>query len=259
MPKLIRLVGWLFIILGMPLFIFAQEQNWKVTKSTHFNIFYKNAPEDSVSELIQKAEECYDSIAEQFGFNRFNFWTWDNRAKIYLFDNQDEYLKATQSFDWSAGQVRVSTKLIQSYAGAPGFIQNILPHELAHIIFIEMVGLNNPAVPLWLQEGVAAYQEKDLRAVRADLAEKINANEYLNFNALNSFDLRSSNSEQVRLFYLESYSLVKYLITEFGKDSFVDFCRALRDNRNLLAALSRVYAFKNLNDFQESWKQFILK
>lgn len=259
MSKLMRQAGWLFITLFLPLSIFAQEQTWQVVKSTHFNIFYKNAPEEELNALTQKAEECYDSIAEDLGFSRFNFWTWDNRAKIYLFDNQDEYRKATQSFDWSGGQVSIGVKLIQSYVGAPGFLYNILPHELAHIIFIEMVGFNNPAVPLWLQEGVASYQEKDIYAIRAELADRINQGNYLDFNALNSFQLRSSSSEQVKLFYAESYSLVKYLIAEFGKEAFVNFCRNLRDNRNLMIALARTYSFKNFNDFQESWKKYILK
>ncbi|MFH0917849.1 MAG: peptidase MA family metallohydrolase [Candidatus Omnitrophota bacterium] len=255
----IRQAGLSLVILFLPLVVLASDQAWQEVKSTHFKVFYKNAPEDILNQLTQKAEESYDSIANELGFNRFNFWTWDNRARIYLFDNQDEYMKATLSYNWSGGQVSIGPKLIQSYVGAPGFLQNVLPHELAHIVFIEMVGFNNPAVPLWLQEGVAAYQEQDIFSVRAELSDKIKQNNYLDLNALNSFQIRSSNSERVRLFYAESYSLVKYLVAEFGKESFVDFCRALRDSRNLMVALSRVYAFKNFNEFQEAWKAYILR
>jgi hypothetical protein len=239
--------------------VFAQSQGWQVLKSAHFFIYYKNAPEETVNELIQKAEDGYDSIAKEFGFNRFNFWTWDNRAKIYLYDNQDDYRQATQSFDWSAGQVKIGAKLIQGFVAAPGFLNDILPHELAHIIFIEMVGFNNPAVPLWLQEGVATYQEKNIGSVKADLAGKINQGDYLDLRALNNFQIKTASSENVRLFYMESYSLVRYLIAEFGKEAFVNFCRLLRDNRNLIIALSRAYSFKNLNEFEESWKKYILK
>ncbi|HNW39247.1 MAG TPA: peptidase MA family metallohydrolase [Candidatus Omnitrophota bacterium] len=259
MPKLIRGVVALAVILLLPLVIFAQDQPWQVVKSTHFNIFYKHAPESELNAMVEKAEECYDSIAENFGFNRFNFWTWDNRAKIYLFDNQEEYLKSTQGYGWSGAQVRIDAKLIQSYVGSPGFLHNVLPHELAHIIFIEMVGYNNPAVPLWLHEGVASFQEKDIRVIKADLAERINSGDYLDFKALNSFEIRAADDAKVRLFYIESYSLVKYLVSEYGKEAFVNFCRNLRDSRNLTAALSKTYSIKNLQDFEESWKKFILK
>ncbi|MDD5130095.1 MAG: peptidase MA family metallohydrolase [Candidatus Omnitrophica bacterium] len=254
-----RWIGLCFIILSFPFLAFAGEKTWQVVKSTHFNVFYKNAPQNELNALVQKAEECYDSIAEDFGFNRFDFWTWDNRAKIYLFDNQSDYQQATQSFDWSGGQVKISAKLIQSYAGAPGFLQSILPHELAHIIFVEMVGLNNPAVPLWLHEGVASYREKNISSVKALLADKIRQGGFLSLDALNKFDARSADSETVRLFYAESYSIVKYFIMEFGRDAFVTFCRNLRDNRNLMVALSRAYSFKDFNDFEASWKSYILK
>jgi len=225
MPRLSRLAGLWVIFLLLPAVLLAQSPDWQVVKSTHFNLFYKNAPEDTLNELLAKAEECYDSIANELGFNRFNFWTWDNRAKIYLYDSHDEYMKATQSYMWSGGQVSVSAKLIQSYVGAPAFLDSVLPHELAHIIFMEMVGFNNPAVPLWLQEGVATYQEKDIDSIRADLAGKINDGSFLDLNALNNFQVRggSHRDSEIRLFYAESYSLVKYLVSEFGKDAFVDF------------------------------------
>ncbi len=212
-----------------------------------------------LNELAERAEEYYDSIAKGLGFNRFNFWTWDNRAKIYLFDQQQDYQAATQSSGWSAGQVRINNKLIQSYIGAPGFLHNILPHELAHIIFMEMVGFNNPAIPLWLQEGVATFHEKEIYSAKARLAQHIQQDNYIKLSDLSRFDLKRADDQQVELFYLESYSLVKYLITEFGTENFVLFCQYLRDKRNLMSALTRVYAFKNLDDFEISWKQYILK
>jgi len=260
MFKIMRAIGLLGVILFLPLGIFALDQDWQEEKSTHFIVFYKNAPKDMLSELIQKAEEGYNSIADDFGFNRFDFWTWDNRARIYLYDNQEEYRKATQSSDWSGAQVRISAKLIQSYVGAPGILQNMLPHELAHIIFMEMVGFNNPSVPLWLHEGVASYQEqeKDIYLIKADLAERINQGDYLDLDALNKFQTKRSSSEKVRLFYAESYSLVKFLIVKFGKESFVDFCRSLRDDRSLTVALRRVYSFEKLDDFEKAWKKYIL-
>jgi Peptidase MA superfamily len=259
MLKFIPTSGLFFIIIFLPAVIFAQEQDWQVSKSTHFNIFYKNAPEEVLSELSRKAEECYDSIGDQFGFNRFDFWTWDSRARIYLFDSQDEYMQSTQSSSWAGGQVDIGSKLIQTYVDAPGFLQDVLPHELAHIVFVEMVGYNNPAVPLWLQEGVATYQQKDIRLIKGDLAEMIRSGQYLNFEVLNSFQTQGAGEDKVRLFYAEAYSLVNYLITAFGKEEFVEFCRSLRDSRSLAGALNKIYAFKDFNDFEESWKNYILK
>ena len=101
----------LLLFIFIPVIVFAQNQPWRVFKSTHFLVYYQQAPDDFLNQLTQKAEEYYDEITNDFGFNRFNFWTWDNRAKIYLFDNQDEYRQANSNLDWSAGLVTVNNKL----------------------------------------------------------------------------------------------------------------------------------------------------
>ena len=250
----------LIIFLFLPAALFAEDQPWHIFKSTHFLVYYHNAKESMVNDVALKAESCYNKITDELGFRRFDFWTWDNRAKIYLFDDQQEYMKATNEPSWSAGQAEIENKLVQTFITAQGFLDSVLPHELSHIIFREMVGFYNPGIPLWLDEGVASYQQKDNSFVKAELARRISQGNFISFEELNNFDvmsLKSTNS--VDLFYTESYSLVKYLISEFGKDKFVLFCQDMRDRKDLLRALRRVYSFNSLADFEASWKKYILK
>ena len=250
----------LIIFLFLPLFVCADNQPWQIFKSTHFLIYYKNAKEAQLNELAARAEEYYNKITDGLGFNRFNFWTWDNRARIYLFDNQKEYVDETGDPNWSAGRAEVDRKLIQTFITARGFLDNVLPHEMAHIIFREMVGFNNPAIPLWLEEGVASYQEQKIYFAKADLANKIRQGNFISFDELNKMEgagLRAQ--DEVGLFYAESFSLVKYLIAEFGKDRFVLFCQNLRDKRDLARSLILTYSFKDLKDFESSWRKYILR
>lgn len=252
----------LVLFMLMPVIVFAQEQDWSIFKSTHFLVFYRQASEGLLSQLTQKAERYYDEITEEFGFSRLNFWTWDNRAKIYLFDTQEEYRKANSNLDWSIGLVTVGNKSIQSYVTALGLLDNVLAHELAHIIFREMVGFNNPAVPLWLEEGVATFQERRSgnQLVKSYLSGKIRTNTFMSLKQLNSFDLIQVKDKQlVELFYLEAYSLLNYLIEEFGKDKFVLFCQYLRDYQDLTRALRLTYSFDSLLVLESYWKARILQ
>ncbi len=252
----------LLLFLFLPGMVSAGALDWQLLKSTHFFIYYKNAPQNTVSDLAQAAESCYNNVTDELGFNRFNFWTWDNRAKIYLFDNQQDYRKDTAAAEWSAGQAIVASKVIKTFVTARGFLDNILPHELAHIIFREMVGFNNPAVPLWLQEGVATYQQKDIfqAQVKTKLVQSMEEDDFIPLSDLSRFEgLGSENKSRAEIFYLESYSLVKYLISEFGRERFVFFCQSLRDNANLTVALSRAYSFSGLADFEAGWKAYILR
>jgi hypothetical protein len=123
-----------------------------------------------------------------------------------------------------------------------------------------MVGFNNPGVPLWLEEGVATYQEKKNYFLKSELAARINQGKFIGLDELTRTDVSLlEDKEGVSLFYNESYSLVRYLIDAFGKDKFVLFCQNLRDKRDLSRALVSAYSFKDLRDFEDSWKKYILR
>lgn len=254
-------VVFLFLILAILLaqpFADASEE-WKTAKSTHFIIYYKNAPESFIEKLINKSENYYDQIAEALGFRRFNFWLWDNRAKIYIYDNADDYQSATGQPSWSGGVAMPKEKIINTFPYAKGFFDGILAHEMSHIIFREFVGFDNYAVPVWLDEGVAAYQEKGKYSMADSLVkEAINNNSFIPLDKLTGLNPQGIlDQAEVKVFYSEAVSIVDYLIREFGKENFVVFCQDLRDKMNLEIAVKSVYPFSNIGELQEAWKKHL--
>ncbi len=110
-----KVIRAFIILLLIPLSAFAAERTWQVFKSTHFLIFYNSANDSQLNELAQRAEKYYNTITDDLGFTRFNFWTWDNRARIYLFDDQQEYMQNTGDPHWAAGQAQIGSKTISTY------------------------------------------------------------------------------------------------------------------------------------------------
>lgn len=222
-------------------------------------VYYKNALEDFIRRLTEKSEDYYDRIAQELGFRRYDFWLWDNRAKIYIYDDAKSYQDATGQPVWSVGCALAGEKTIHSYPYAEGFFETTLPHEMGHIIFREFVGFNNHAIPTWLEEGVASYQETS----RRETASKIVEEAMKNGNFINLQRLATLNPQfmpdrgLVNLFYAESLSIVDYLIKNFGSDSFVTFCQALRDKKDFARALSSSYNFSNVRELDEAWLKYI--
>lgn len=241
--------------------VLANSDNWHITKSTHLIIHYKNAPSDFIDQLIENAERYYNEIADNLGFRRYNFWLWDNRAKIYIYDNAQDYQAATGQASWSSGCAKVKEKEIISFPYAQRFFDTILPHEMGHIIFREFVGFDNYTIPLWLDEGVACYQEA-LRRSMADrqVKEAINKGTFINLERLSNLSPKSLQSDElVSLFYAEALSIIDYLVKEFGTDNFVSFCQNLRDKKDLNAALRSSYSFSNIQNLELGWKKFLEK
>lgn len=238
----------------------AQEgAKWNVEKSSHFIVYYKEAPEDFIKQVIASSENYYQRIASDLGFNRYNFWLWDERAKVYIYNNILDYQKATGKPAWSGGNVSVRGKIISSFPYAHDFFETVLAHEMGHIIFREFVGFDNYAVPLWLDEGVASYQEKSRYSQADTLVRKaIESGKFIPLEKLTPFGEQfSMPTDTAQLFYTESFSAVDFLIKKFGKDKFVTFCQNLRDKKSLDSALASNYSFSDVGQMQEAWKKYL--
>lgn len=238
---------------------FSQTGKWQEAKSTHFIAHYVSAPEDFISRLTDHAEDYYNRIADELGFRRFDFWLWDNRAHIYIYDNTREYQKATGQPAWSGGCAKMEDKTIYTFLDAPQFFESILPHEMGHIIFREFVGFNNYAVPLWLDEGVASYEERGKRSQAALVIKKAAARGGLmNLGQLSAFNPQlSADTAAVSVFYAESVSIVEYLVKKFGSDNFISFCQQLRDKKDLIRAMGSVYPFEKIEDLDKAWQKYL--
>lgn len=256
MRRYVLIAAFLFLRLSLAL---AATDDWSVAKSTHFIVYYKNAPTDFIEQLMEKSEYYYDKIADDLGFRRFDFWLWDNRARIYIHDDARSYQAATNQPSWSSGCAIIQEKIIHSFPYAKGFFETTLPHEMGHIIFREFVGFYNPAVPSWLDEGVASYQEDQIysgahRVVR----DAASANKLIDLESLSRMDPHLiSDNISVILFYSEAVSIIDYLVKEFGKDNFILFCQNLRDKQDLERAISYVYPFRDIRQLDQAWQEYL--
>jgi len=240
-------------------FALANNDGWSVEKSAHFIVYYKNAPRDFIEKIIEKSEYYYNKIADDLGFRRFDFWLWDNRAKIYIHDDAKAYQAATNQPSWSVGCAIMKEKVIHTFPYAKGFFDTTLPHEMGHIIFREFVGFDNQAVPVWLDEGVASYQENLVYSMAHKLvAEAIATNKFINLESLSKINPQLIKDDvSALLFYAEAVSIVDYLVKEFGKDNFILFRQNLRDKTDLERAISYVYPFRNIQEMDQAWQKYL--
>ena len=238
---------------------FANGNDWRVEKSTHFIIYYY----DNYSfarKVVRKAEDCYRKIARDIGFVRYkDFWLTNNRCKIYIYKTHQDYISITKQPRWSGGCVSYKEKVIRTYQWSEHFLDSLLPHELTHIVFREFVGFENKNIPLWLDEGVACYHEKYKRRESHLLVKKaIYRKNYIPLEKLSGLDIaKETDPVLVGLFYSEATSLVEFLIKRYTLNRFTKLCRLLRDGRKLDEALKSVYHFKDLGGLEDKWLQYI--
>ena len=257
-------------VIYVPAFAYSSDYEYKGVKYDearfpHFIVYYdKSVPETYATKLGDMGERFYMDITEEFNLVRNEFWTWDNRAKIYVAKDKDVFKTSFSCPAWSAACVDHVRKEIFTYPDQTNF-DAILAHELTHIIFYEYIG--NITVPLWFNEGVAVY----IQETKADskwfgdnffvyLHHIINDNKYLSFTeilGIGDSGLSGKADDYVNMFYMQSYSMVNFLIKKYGHDGFAYFLYKLRDSGDFKAAmLSSFEGLSTPQEFEERWKNF---
>ncbi|MDP3042450.1 MAG: hypothetical protein Q8N62_07030 [Candidatus Omnitrophota bacterium] len=281
MHKKLRL--FLFVFLGVLWLAAGNAADWLEKKSEHF-IVYFNQDEKFAQAVLDGAEKDYRQIAYDLGYARYSeFWTWDKRVKIYIYPDRSSFLKATGQPAWSEGMADYKNKQIVSYVWGKNFIESLLPHEIAHLVFRDFVGFKGE-IPLWLDEGVAQwaeaakrkeikgliqryFQEDNLLLVSDVMRlniENLKGKQGLLIRATRTKDNKGgvlflSANNLVEIYYLQSVSLVGYLIEKFGSNAFSGFCRELRDGKSVEEALKIAYPLRinNIQEFENGWREYL--
>ena len=256
-----RLFFALFLILTVNSIGFGQGLSWKEIKGDHFIVYYMGQ-DGFASNVLRKAEEYYSNIGDDLGYQRHsNFWQWENRVKIYIYPTREAFLKESGQQSWSHGYANYDQKEIGSYVWEEGFVESLLPHEITHLIFRDYVGFQGE-IPVWLDEGVAQWQEPDKRAiVRQVMKQYLLTEKVYSFHDLMTIDIRNVTfAPSVQLFYVEAASIIDFFVSKYGTDQFTFFCRQLRDGKAIDEALRFAYPteIRDINQMEEKWKEYIL-
>lgn len=243
---------------------FAEAPEYRELRSGHFIIKYqKEVKLEDVNSIKNISENFYRVITQEFNFLRDKLWLWDNRAKIFIAKDQESYRKDFNCSDWSSACVNYHDKIIYTYPEHKQF-KPVFAHELTHIIFREY--LKASSLPLWLDEGVAVYVQEEYGGQRAykhqlyKLKAAIDNNSYIKLSELTGINAQTLNSKSkdfVTLFYLESFSIVNFLMKKYGRYRFSQFLSCLRRGLGPQEALAKTYYYlKDFNALEEHWKDY---
>ncbi len=238
----------------------AAKAEFKEIKGDNFIIYYRDdVPTDFAENVLETASEEFKTISRTLGLARYQNWRSDKRAKITIYSDEEDYMSNAGNYKWSHGIAMTGVRVIQTYPQEHGFFDTTLPHELGHIILREIIGERANA-PIWFEEGVAMYQEKARRfGSDKKVLELIKNDQFIPLSELSNMRLYKDTDEKVvSQFYVQSASIVGYLISEFGAQKFHWFLKALSENLPFEQALSKTYLrFRSLDALNKAWVNYL--
>ncbi|MFH1096528.1 MAG: peptidase MA family metallohydrolase [Candidatus Desantisbacteria bacterium] len=225
----------------------------------HFIIYGQK--EDEVKALGQKME-LYVDMPIKIGIGDFGFWQ-KGKVHIYIHNTSQDYQKITGRNSQTSGYSIFETRSIHSYWETEYLFEAVIPHELCHLILHAF--MENKAMPKWIDEGFATFVEtKYCHAYNLEyqrLLGIIKQGKYFPLEALDNTDItKGKEIENIHLWYVQTLSIVTYLIDNYGSDKFFrNFLINLRDGKNLDDSLSAAYSpdITCIGDLEQKWLEYI--
>lgn len=231
-------------------------------KRMHFIVYHDDR--SFANKVSWKAEYYYKRILRHFSIDGFRPWEDDDKCTIYIFNDRNDYVKYSGAPVWSGACQRDNPPRIYIYKGnqkeLSNLINNILPHEMTHAIFHEL--MPRKYIPLWLDEGMAQYEEKNWGGGQMQdyLSKYVKDGSHIELNRLFSFSSYPSDQVELFLFYAQSASIIEYLRKRQISSLFGKFLLKIRHGKSVEQALRETYYPKfngGIPEFEKYWIKYV--
>ena len=186
----------------------ALDQDQQQYADEHFVIRYKRSENLAGSKIRDILRDAYRAISQDFGhYPKY-------KISVILYDREEYQAVAGSVPHWSAalydGKIRLP---IYEQEGVN--VKKLVFHELTHAFVLD---LSRMRCPVWLNEGLAQFQENKIQPIDSrKLIDAVRNKSLMSMDQLIFTDIsKTSDQDQAVLFYLESFSFASYLIEQKG-------------------------------------------
>lgn len=223
--------------------------SWKKVTADKITIYWYDGTPVFAQELLQATQSALARLSQSTGA------FLKDPIRLYIYANAND-LKGSMIFpqDWTGGVAftRYGCIAIGISALNIDWGKRAIAHELTHLITEQMTLNPYNGIPTWLDEGLAMYNEGPLDLTFTNnLNQAIKDKRLISVTSLCSPFSAYSNLSYVS--YAESYSIVKYLVDNYGKDRMSALLEMFRQGSTYDGALKTVYGF-DMDGLNTMWQ-----
>lgn len=201
-------------------------------------------------ELREYLRNAYREVGQDLGY------FFKHKVVVLLYDEK-EFRELGGVPHWSGGLYDGKIRLPAYQKGfTQKEIEKIMRHEVTHAFVVEM---SRGRCPVWLNEGLAVYEEAkvdppDLEVFKA----AVRSHTLLPLPAL--FEQKRLQEEmdplEVKLFYDESYQLVRYLVERYGMFQIKKMLQLYGEGKDTFDVMKEVLKTSPL-ELEKPWKDAV--
>ena len=203
--------------------------DWKTIKGDVVRVHWYEGDRAFGERALTIGEREVEETAKLFGVTEsepVDFFIYADRDAFY--DALGPGTRANVGGQANA-EIRTLFANIEPSAIDDPWVENVVPHELVHLIFDTAVQNPYHFPPRWLNEGLAVYLSVGLDA--GDRAAVENAAESGDLIPLDGLVAQFPTGDGFGLAYSESASAVDFLVRKHGRDTLVSMVRSYADGK----------------------------
>ncbi|MCL0052898.1 peptidase MA family metallohydrolase [Dehalococcoidales bacterium] len=225
---------------------------WHSLTEGKVTMYWYKGGDSFIQELMAAAQQALTRLAEDTGAHL------EQPVKVYIYANFQD-LKGAMIYprEWTGGVaytrygiIAIGIDPLNLHWG-----KRAIAHELAHLIIHQMTLNPYSDLPTWLDEGLAMLAEGvPAPGYKTSLARAIAEDSLISVRSLSS--PFSAHPEQALLSYAQSYSLVRFLIDNYGKDKMLELLNTFSQGSSYDGALEEVYGF-DMDGLDTLWREYV--
>jgi hypothetical protein len=220
---------------------------WQRIGMGDFTLIWHDMPASSVRRVAANAAAQMSRVKRLFGVNE------DQDFKVVIVNSRREANRSFPAVSQTSQDVSLYGGFAFSDYGAivlSGLQRDSLIHELTHLMLHEAVDSPRARVPAWLNEGLAMYFESRGAYRESQVRD---ARRHGRLLPLRHMDTVPGRPSDVRLFYSQSASVVRYLMDDHGSTRMSRLLNLIDSGLDIDDALKQAYGF-DVNGLDRAWK-----
>ncbi|MFP3879903.1 MAG: peptidase MA family metallohydrolase [Dehalococcoidia bacterium] len=227
-----------------------QSLTSSIPEGNEITIFWYEGNNAFAQELMDTCKEGLAGLTQDVGACP------ERPIDVFIYASTDD-LKGAMVFpqEWTGGVAftAFSTIAIGISPSELDWGKRALVHELTHLVVHQVTFSPYGQLPVWLDEGLAMYNEGELQPIFSSCLEQaIQEDELISVRSLCS--PFSAETEKARLSYAQSYSIAQYLLDNYGQDKMLDLLALSKEGSTYDEALTGVYGF-DIDGLDARWRQ----
>jgi len=226
----------------------GNERGLTLADAVHFRVRYEGGENAVTGHLIGLLlEEAYVKVGRDFDY-------YPSEKIEALLYTRERFRDVTGSPSWSSaiydGKIKIPAGGIVEKTRA---LEAVIFHEYTHALTHRLAA---GRAPVWLDEGLAQYEEGKRSAGSADRLARIAGSGQAGLRSIEG-SFMGYDAERAHRAYLLSLSATEYIIREFGLDSTTAILKAIGSGASLEDAIFSVL-YLSYGDLEKSWLEALV-